>query len=233
MVDNVTFIGPACLKNTYCSYYKNTDYKAFDKRYFQSIDGYNKLLKSIYFYRKFNNYTHILIAQTDTWIFGSAIDLLNFTGFDFSGAISYHLGEPYGFNGGLSLRNVQSSITALKSLRNYESPLEIWRRHFPGIKLLKPHKIISLLLDLTIRKKVHYRLNFFTKCNEDIFWSELVPKAVPNFNVISAEEAIKFSWEHNCEEFEKKHVLPFGCHGWWNYNYNFWEKIINLDEREN
>jgi len=61
------------------------------------------------------------------------------------------------------------------------------------------------------------------------FWSVLVPKAVLGFKVITAVEAIKFSWEHNCVEFEKKYPLPFGCHGWWNYNFEFWKKIIKIE----
>jgi hypothetical protein len=230
--NNVLLIGPKNLQKDYNTILPLTKYLDFSKKYFGSIQGYNKLLKSKSFYKRFEDYDFILIAQTDAWIFGSSKELLNFTHLDFSGAISLHNNEHHGYNGGLSLRNVQASIWALESLKNYETPKEIWRRHFPENKLSKSYKIISFLLDVTIRKKVHHRLNFFTKGNEDLFWSVNVPKAVPSFKVNDFETALKFSWEHKCAEFYNNYPLPFGCHGWWNYNYDFWKDIIKIDERQ-
>lgn len=228
---DIAFVGPANLKTEYLSEFSKINYYSFNKRYFESIDGYNKLLKSLNFYRTFNNYNFILIAQTDAWIFGSSRDLTYFYQYDYSGAISYYNNEPHGFNGGLSLRNVQSSIEALKSWKNFEKPSEILRRHFPAGQLPKLHKFGAVVLDLLFRKRIHGRLNFFIKCNEDLFWSVLVPKAIPGYKVIAPEDAVKFSWEHNCENLIKAHDLPFGCHGWWNYNFDFWKDIIEIESK--
>jgi hypothetical protein len=223
---DLAFIGPKELKSEYVLRYPQLNFFAFKERYFRDINGYNRLMKSLMFYNTFCEYDFILITQTDVWVLGSSTDLYNFYKYDFNGAISINNNVCYGFNGGLSLRNVQSSVRALKSLKNYETFKEIWRKHFPEKKLSNPFKIFSILLDFTIRTKVHHHFNFFIKGNEDLFWSVIVPKAVPEFKVISPDEAVKFSWEHNCEELVKKYPLPFGCHGWWNYNYNFWKNII-------
>lgn len=223
---DIAFIGPNELMDEYTLKYPQLNFYCFKEIFFRNIQGYNELLKSLPFYKTFDKYNYLLIIQTDAWILGSPNDLVYFYKYDYCGAISFNEDGIHGFNGGLSLRNVQSSIRVLKSLNNYERPLDIWRRHFPSKELFKPHKIISFLLDVAIRKRIHYRLNFFEKCNEDIFWSVLAPKAVSDFKVISQKDAVKFSWEHNCEEFEKKYSLPFGCHGWWNYNYDFWIKYI-------
>lgn len=229
---DIVFIGPEKLKSQYILKYPGIGFYTFNKKYFKSIKCYNKMMKSIIFYETFNKYKFLLVAQTDAWIFGTSNHLEYFSKYDYSGAISFFNDKPIGFNGGLSLRNVQASIKALKSWRNYETPLEIWKRHFPVGRFAKPYKLVSVILDLLIRKKVHHRFNFINKGNEDIFWSVLVPKAVPEFKVITPEDAVKFSWENNCEELSKTNELPFGCHGWWNYNYDFWKDIIKINERQ-
>jgi hypothetical protein len=226
---SIVLIGPNSLKENYLKSFSSTSYSEFPSEFFISIDGYNRLLKSLSFYKRFYEYEFLLIAQIDAWIFGTSEDLLKFMQYDYSGAISYKDGNCNGYNGGLSLRNVNSAIKALKSYNNYESISEIWDRHFPSKNVINPYKIISFILDVLIRKRVHHRLNFFTKCNEDIFWSVVVPNALKEFKVISSENAIKFSWEHNCTEFYNKYPLPFGCHGWWNYNYEFWKEIIKIE----
>lgn len=228
---DICFFGPSSLKQDYIDCFHYTSYYSFDKKYFKNIFGYNRLLKSLSFFRKFENYDFMLIAQTDAWILGSLNDLLKFTKYDYCGAISYSNELPYGYNGGLSFRNIASSIKALKSFKNLENSKEIWNRHFTQVNNTKPLKIFSFFLDFLIRKKIHHRLNFFTKCNEDIFWSVLVPKAVPEFKVITSRDAVEFSWEYNCIELDKNNSLPFGCHGWWNYNYDFWKKYISIENK--
>lgn len=229
---NIILVGPENLKENYCTYFSRMEYISFHSDYFRSIMGYNRLLKSLSFYKQFMSFDFLLIAQSDAWIFGTSNQLKYFSKYDYSGAISIYNNEHHGYNGGLSLRNVQASIKALKTWKNYETPLEIWKRHFPVGRVAQPHKLVSVILDLLIRKKVHHRFNFINKGNEDIFWSVLVPKAVPEFKVITPEDAVKFSWENNCEELSKTNELPFGCHGWWNYNYDFWKDIIKINERQ-
>ena len=179
----VIFIGPEKLKSGYQDNYPKTNFHSFNKRYFKSIDGYNYLLKSISFYKKFYNYTHILIVQTDAWIFGNEGDLLKFLDFDYCGAPSFEYGNLNGYNGGLSLRSVKRSIEALKKFRNYESSSAIIQRHLKSSKIYQVilYKWLSIILDLLIRKRIMWPFNYFYKGNEDLFWSVEVPKAFPEF----------------------------------------------------
>lgn len=225
------FIGPKSLYEEYKTEFPLIEYQSFQDKYFISVNSYNRLLKSMNIYYRFKHYEYILLVQTDAWIFGSENDLIKFQEFDYCGAPSFESDGLVGFNGGLSLRNVDKSLKALKNLKNYETKTEIFKRHLISSGIIKMFlfKWVSILLDIVLRKKINFRFNSFHKGNEDIFWSVEVPKAYPEFKIIEYDASLSFSWEHNCENFFTQHALPFGCHGWWNYNYEFWKEIIKIE----
>ncbi len=226
----VVFIGPKKVQNTYQLTYPDINFINFPLKYFDGIKGYNKLLKSIRFYKCFSDSDFILIAQTDALVLGNVNDLLLFDKFDYYGAPSINYDVITGYNGGFSLRNVKKSIRVLRSYKRSESWTEIVERHFyEPSQYWFIWKWFSVLLDYFVRKIVASPFNRFGKGNEDLFWSVEVPKAVPSFKVNDFETALMFSWEHNCAEFYNKYPLPFGCHGWWNYNYEFWKEIIKIE----
>jgi hypothetical protein len=230
---NISFTGPKCLKDSYLNYFDGIIYNDFPDFYFRSIKGYNNLLKSKLFYFKFVKYDFMFIVQTDAWILGDIEEINKFYTYDFYGAPSINNGELDGYNGGFSLRNVKKSIRVLRSYKRSESWNEIVKRHFyEPSRYLFIWKWFSVLFDYFVRKIVASPFNRFDKGNEDFFWSVNVPKAVPSFKVNDFETALKFSWEHKCAEFYNKYPLPFGCHGWWNYNYDFWKDFIKIDERQ-
>lgn len=226
---DVFMTGPEALKDSYQSIYKEVEFKIFKDHFFKSISGYNKLLKHPVFYAGFKSYSHILIVQTDAWIFGNSENLKSFTCWDFAGAPSILNGKLRGYNGGLSLRNVPKCLEVLRTFRYHSSPGEIIKRHTsnqPVIKLIT-YKWMSILLDLTIRNNFMYPLNRFVHDNEDIFWSSFVASQYPDFKVIEYNEAVKFAWEHDLEKLYQTYPLPFGLHGWWNYNLDFWKSRKN------
>ncbi|RZL31944.1 MAG: hypothetical protein EOP00_34540, partial [Pedobacter sp.] len=59
----------------------NISIKTFGDFYFSSIQGYNKLLISTIFYKKFIDFDYLLIYQLDAWVFKDELDFwcsLNF-----------------------------------------------------------------------------------------------------------------------------------------------------------
>ena len=65
--------------------------------------------------------------------------------------------------------------------------------------------------------------------NEDVFWTQCIPKYFPKFKVAPFEDAYAFSFEKNASMLYKKNnnQLPFGCHAWQKYEYEeFWKKHI-------
>ena len=64
--------------------------------------------------------------------------------------------------------------------------------------------------------------------NEDKFWGIAVPRIHQWFRVAACEQAAKFSMEANPRRLYRltKNQLPFGCHAWWRYDYDFWEPHV-------
>jgi hypothetical protein len=111
----------------------------FDKKYFDGFEGYNRLLLSPFFYEYFLNFKYVLIHQLDVFIFKDELNYWCNQNYDYIGApwfkdsykifikivrrlslssalkllplksINFRAG-----NGGLSLRNVKSSLECLE-----------------------------------------------------------------------------------------------------------------------
>jgi hypothetical protein len=69
---DVCFIGPRRLQSRLPRWRlhdgRTLRFVAFDDAYFSGIKGYNALMRSRNFYATFSDYSHILIAQTDTLV---------------------------------------------------------------------------------------------------------------------------------------------------------------------
>lgn len=191
----------------------------FDDHFFSSVDGYNRLLLSRFFYERFFDYEYILICQLDAFIFKNELENWVAKKYDFIGApwtekesdlllstllvgklrwmrgaikINKIIFGKKDFsigNGGLSLRNVKKSILALRRCQAFAAK---WKQ------------------------------------NEDLFWSIIVPVIFPFFKVPSLKEGLGFAIEKNPEYFFSLNGnrLPFGCHAWEKHNPSFWRQYI-------
>ncbi|MDB4210964.1 hypothetical protein N9769_01160 [Ascidiaceihabitans sp.] len=153
----IFFIHPSSLD---LSFYKlkftNFSFSSFPDKFFKNIEGYNKLMTSNDFYRKFLDFEFMLILQTDA-ILNAPINLAEEFEFDYIGApwispftlSNFHFGAGYAFfagrvlakmgigtpvqvgNGGLSLRRTSAFSAALHSaellsLRRNNMPEDIF-----------------------------------------------------------------------------------------------------------
>lgn len=201
----------------------------FDDKYFYSIRSYNKLMTSISFYKKFQDYEYILIVQTDALvIFDNLLDWCNcgysyigapwFNGFEKEKDDMSFLGVG---NGGFSLRKVSDFVKCLSSLR-----------YIPNVLVVRPSNIFSIIKWAKyIKHHIIYSYNctpFYPKINEDVFWGILVPLCNKYFIVPAPEIALSFAFEVNPEYlFEMNgRKLPFGCHAWEKYDLTFWRSIL-------
>ncbi len=63
---DVFFIGPELLSiGFYRKQFPNVAFRYFNKDFFSSVNGYNKLLTSEFFYESFFDYEFMLVLQTD------------------------------------------------------------------------------------------------------------------------------------------------------------------------
>lgn len=192
--------------------------EAFDDECFRDIAGYNRLMMSADFYRRFSDTDYLLICQLDAYVFrDELLDWCN-EGYDYVGAPwtvpmvfrlpllkqwrkcfhsrwrtekDFKVG-----NGGLSLRKVSSHLRATEQLQ------DIIRNH------LSRHRHFS---------------------NEDLFFALEVNKHGLDFSYPDYKKALQFSFDKHpalCYKDNRKR-LPFGCHAWYKDKMkDFWFPII-------
>jgi hypothetical protein len=216
------------------------DIAIFDPVYFTDISGYNKLLKSLFFYQYFSAYTHLLIYQPDAYVFKDELIYWCNKGFDYIGAPwleGYSDNCATKFvgvgNGGFSLHNIKTSIKVLKRIKSILQVLEPIERLYlvNNISLFKFGFRFLLLKTIYRIKNQKYvlGLSLNDEIYEDKFWGKYMPTTFGDFKVANVEEAIKFSFEVNPKYLYKlnKQNLPFGCHAWEKYDPIFWAEHIN------
>ena len=205
---------------------------SFPDIFFDSIEGYNRLMLSTQFYEAFSDSRYILIHQLDAWVFSDNLEEWCSMEFDYIGApwikrgiyqkplVKQYMSLLRFFtkltktpdrqslynqvgNGGLSIRKVSSHLKATIELKN----------------------IIEIFL---AGKRDHMH-------NEDVFWSVEVNRHLTSkFTYPHYSQAIKFSFDKHPEYCYKINggELPLGCHGWSKKRmYPFWKNIIKLSER--
>lgn len=207
----------------------------FQESYFKSIQGYNKLLTSIEFYERFVKFDYLLIFQLDAFVFKDELEDWAEKEYDYIGApwkegwASAQIDAPFKGvgNGGFSLRKIQSHLRVLRSFSYIEGPRLLAGR---WLKRPLPEKLRALpefFAKLTFRNNTFHLFNDY-RGNEDVFWGYHAARNFKWFSVAPIEEAIQFSFEtHPKESFKlNKERLPFGCHGWWKYDLEFWKPFI-------
>ncbi len=204
---------------------KDIEIVRFDNHYFESINGYNRLMIAKEFYKTFSAYNYMLIHQSDAYLFKPELDYWLKKGFDYIGAPWIRPGKilltefykkiakfiPFIFsekakrrhsvrnntgNGGLSLRRVSSFMYVLDNV---------------------PEKLLNTYLQSNDRDY-----------NEDVFWSLEAPRLYQPMKIPKWEEALLFSFERGSEWSYKRigNKLPFGCHGFARYEPKFWQQHI-------
>ena len=226
------FVGPDYLadflKELSRQFARTIDCKTFADRYFVGIAGYNNLLLSSLFYKEFEDYQYILIAQTDSLLFKDELDL-------WAGKSYSYIGAPWfeGYtqpihplkldcvgNGGFSLRKVSDFLRVLNQPRIFKNPL---MQGWPGNWMSTTYRYLKDYHSF-VYKDVHLNIDV----NEDLFWSLFVAPRCPFFKIPEAAEAVAFAFEAHPEFLFQlnQQKLPFGCHAWQRYNPQFWRSIL-------
>ncbi|WP_443945485.1 DUF5672 family protein [Pedobacter sp. AW1-32] len=204
-------------------------YKTFNDNFFKDIPSYNRLMKFSGLYRSFLHYDFMLIHQLDAFVFRDELlewckrgyDNIGaplFEGHDFATADSplVSLG-----NGGFCLRNIQTCYkisTTFKKLKFVRTFDDVNRPFYINFYRYIKHQHIYIYSGYPFQPII----------NEDLFWAEVIPENFPDFKMPTIAEAINFSFEVNPGVLYEitNHKLPFGCHAWWKYDFNFWKSHI-------
>lgn len=208
----------------------------FDNVYFKGISGYNQLLLSASFYRRFQAYDYILICQLDAFVFRDELKEWCNKGYDYIGApiigkftdTEFSTDMRVG-NGGLSLRRVSAFLDFFDGRKNVFSSkqivrcIDLWKK--PTTRVF-----VWLFMVMGWRNRP-LSVSRRWKYNEDDFWSGLLDHSNYAMNKPTPQQAIRFSFERfpsELYEINDRH-LPFGCHAWRKYQYNeFWIHHIHI-----
>jgi hypothetical protein len=203
--------------DNYTNNYGGLKLTSFHRKFFDGIAGYNQLMLSPTFYRRFLKYKYMLIYQLDCYVFRDELYTWSKSGYDYIGA-------PFEPNQQIvrtfkSLLYSKNLITrTIKKLLVKNTPNLLVGNGGLSLRKVPKFWLISILFRFITRKWL---------TNEDYFWSLFAANFIPFFQVAGIDVAKKFSIEKNCRElYEESGNLPFGCHAWEKYEPEFWENYI-------
>lgn len=184
--------------------------ETFANAYFESVQGYNRLLCSDVFYQRFADYEHILIYQLDAFVFRD--ELLDWCrrGYDFIGAPQF--------------AGIRAKRTRRRTLREIVS-LGFQRPLFNGGLSLRRVAACRRLL------RVYHRFFWPWRANEDGFFSLHAPRLLffrPLMRFPPAREALMFAIEFEPRRslMLNNQKLPMGGHAWPVYDLAFWQPLL-------
>ncbi|MEO5891109.1 MAG: DUF5672 family protein [Ferruginibacter sp.] len=206
--------------------------KYINPKWQSSLLNYNKLKLSRYLYRIFKDYECLLTYELDAFVFKDELNLWCSKDFDYIGApwfSGYHESlsnaalDGVG-NSGFSLRKIKAMDDMLKDIF-YDRRTIGFTGNKNAIKTLLGYPYLKMVSFITGE---NYSIQRYNEYNEDFFIGKIISHKKSGLNIAPVAEAIKFSFEmHPSVLFEwNGGKLPFGCHAWWRYNFEFWKPHI-------
>ena len=204
--------------------YPNLLLESFDDCYFENIQGYNKLMLSNAFYRRFLDSDYMLIYQLDAFVFRDELSFWCSKGYDYIGAP--WLKDPR------DSRPVISTINDLffiyNRFRNKKSKQSLYNKvGNGGFSLRKVDSFYEATILYESKIKDYLQQKRSHLYNEDVFWAT----EIPDFSYPDVMEALRFSFD-KYPQYSFRLTggqLPFGCHGWYKRKMRrFWKSIIGF-----
>ena len=210
----LTFVGPKDLDVGYYERrYPSAKLTFFQSSYFESVQGYSRLLLSKAFYEAFDDKEFLLISQPDVYVFRDDLDTWLQKPYDYVGApwpsgfsVKVNIGRfaneaggtlltAFVGNGGFSLRRIKQCI-----------------------RLIEHDKEVA---------------DWFSKSgsNEDLFFS-FIGGMTPRISFPNPIEASLFAMEQDASYFYGLNggVIPMAAHAYQKYSPEFWRPYVpNLD----
>ena len=203
----------------------------FPRSFFESLSGYNRLMLSCEFYKRFTSFDYMLIYQLDAWVFRDELDLWCAKGFDYIGAPWFTENKCHEDgaslwevgNGGLSLRRIRTFINLFSHNKHVYSVKHYVKEDF------KNKRIGLLLKHILFRERFMDLLHGWNDA-EDLFYCLRLRGTRLSLQTPSVDEAMFFAFEKSPSYlYGLTNKLPFGCHAWAKYEPSFWERFIMDD----
>lgn len=185
----------------------------FNDTYFKDVQGYNRLMLSQQFYKRFAAYRYMLVYQLDAWVFRDELEYWCSKNYDYIGA-------PWTGHSWAAFAAGHHTF-----MRTLLYKLGYRKFNLVGNGGLSLRKVKSAVFNLGI---FSYSVKKFTG-NEDAFFSFYINSYNPFFSIPSSAEALGFSFDiHPEQSFAlNNNRLPMGCHAW-QKNRAFWQQFIPI-----
>jgi hypothetical protein len=209
---------------------KFDDVISLDDDLFENIAGYNKLMLLASFYKRFLDYSYMLVYQPDAFVFNDELSYWCNQGFDYIGAPWLRFG---GYPDIVKkyktyfLRYIHTKLNLKQANTDLPTDLQTESRVGNGGFSLRN---VSKFYDVCIKQQTtidYYNSRPEYYFGEDVFWSVEANRYKEYIRIPNYEIAAAFSIENNPEDaFKLTHnKMPFGCHAW-DRNLGFWSRIL-------
>jgi hypothetical protein len=214
----------------------------YPHRFFGSGAAHGKLLGTRAFYQGFLDYDYVFFYHLDSLAFSDQLLEWCDKGIDYIGPPwikcddSPWVDRPRVGNGGFTLLRVESALKAITNRYLVQPPYfwyDLFNAHAPKwlvgmvARLERMFPKVRLFKRLMEEKNELDNPHLFNR-NNDIFWSDMAVRYVPEFRVATLEEGLSFAFEvspKTCLEMNGGR-MPFGCHAWGRYDKSFWEPYL-------
>ena len=202
----------------------------FDNEYFSNPAGYNRLMLSSEFYKRFLDYKYMLIYQPDAFVFKDDLSYWCSQGYDYIGApwIRY-TAYPDIFKKikNQTLRFLHTKFNIKQPNTDLPTAIQLENRVGNGGLSLRN---VEVFYNLCIRDKKmidYYNSRPEHQFGEDVFFGLEANRKKKQLNIPHYTKAIYFSMnDHLGYSFKLTNgELPFGCHAWDLYR-DFWAPIF-------
>lgn len=228
----ITFVCPQNLDTKNYQNFGEAVFETFDDKYFKSIYGYNQLMLSVDFYKRFAR-EYILIYQTDAYIFKDNLEFWCGKDYDYIGAPWIRSQEHIP----LIKKIWDSTICWLKALINYRGNQKTQKDKSllynevgnGGLSLRKRESFIKILSALSKQVEIYLKpINKSAFYAEDVFFSIEPKRNNIEFKKPNYKEACLFAIENKIEKAltYNNGLLPMGCHRWNKENKLYWKQFI-------
>lgn len=212
-------------------------FSRFENANFSSLQNYSKLMLKSDFYSRFMDYKFMLIYQLDAWVFENSLEYWCQQDYDYIGApwfVGYGSANEnspmmkIAGNGGLSLRKISTIYKLLKlDYIGIDTPYQKQNKQKVVANLLNLPSLMLKYLRLIQNTKSLWE---FTEIFEDCIITKYGPKLLKKFKLAPPHVAMKFSFEAQPKRLYKmnNNELPFGCHAFEKYDFEFWKQFIEI-----
>lgn len=195
----------------YHELFRDVEVHRFPAQYFTSERAYSRMLRLPDFYARFLNFEHILVYQPDAYVFTDELTA-------FCAEPCDYIGAPWlGFDGLAARRTWVRFVVGLPRVMNPVGN--------GGLSLRRT----AVMHEVARRFR---RLGERLDLNEDLYFTSLLARLDRRLRVADFATALRFAFEfqpRRCFELNGN-ALPFGCHAFARYDFDFWRQHIPDEE---